>query len=128
MPRSLLGETAAPLAVGRFDHARVKPAGAHQLPRPVEAACLADLGEQVAREDRADTEDRLQRLTAPVGARVAAQLALDKLELLFQPGDHRDDHVDLRSHMPVELERGDPAATLRGQEPPARAGPALVRE
>jgi hypothetical protein len=64
MPRSLLGETAAPLAVGRFDHARVKPTGAQQLPRPGEAARLADLGEQLAGEDRADTEDRLQRLTA----------------------------------------------------------------
>jgi hypothetical protein len=68
MPRSLLGKPAAALALGRFDHTRVKSTRAHQLPRPVEAARLADLGEPVAGEDRPDTEDRLQRLAAAVGA------------------------------------------------------------
>jgi len=34
----------------------------------LEAARVADLGEQVAGEDRADAEDRLQRLAATVGA------------------------------------------------------------
>jgi hypothetical protein len=62
----LLGETTAALALGRFDHARVEAAGADQLPRPLKARDVADLGEQVAGEDRADAEDRLQRLAAAV--------------------------------------------------------------
>ena len=105
----MLGEPAAPLALGRFDHARVKAAGTHQLPRPLEAARIADLGEQMAGEDRADTEDRLQRPAVLIGAGEATQFALDQFDLLLQCRDHGEDHVDLPAHVRVELERGDPA-------------------
>jgi hypothetical protein len=54
-------------------------AGTDQLPRPLEAVDVADLGEQVAGEDRADPEDRLQRSAAPVATGVAAQLGLEQL-------------------------------------------------
>src|SRR5215210_8651046 len=49
-------------------------------------------------------------------------LSLDQLELLLERGDHRDNHVHLRPYMPVEFERSDPTATLRGKEPTTRAG------
>src|SRR3954465_2541920 len=51
VPRSLLGEPTAAPALGRLDHARVEAAGADELPRPLEAARLTDLGQQVAGED-----------------------------------------------------------------------------
>ena len=86
MPRSLLGEATTAPTISRFLDGRVKPAGAHKLPRPPEAAGVADLGEQMAGEDRADAEDRLQRPAAPVAARVTAQFALEQLDLLLQGG------------------------------------------
>jgi hypothetical protein len=38
------------------------------------------------------------------------------LELFFECGHHRDDHVDLCTHVGDELERGNPPATLAGEE------------
>jgi hypothetical protein len=109
----LRGEAAAALALGRLDHSRVEAAGAYELAGSLEAAGIADFGEQVADEDRADTEDGLQRLAARVGAGEAAQLALEQLELLLECRDHGGDHVDLAAHVRIELERGDPAAPPR---------------
>jgi hypothetical protein len=43
----------------------------------LEACTLAELGEQVAGEDRADPVDRLQRQTALVGTGEATQFGLE---------------------------------------------------
>src|SRR5262249_1250797 len=81
---------------------------------------------QMTSEDRPDTEDRLQRLTAAVDTREPAQLAFDELELLLERGHHRDDHVNVRACARIEIERTDPALALTGQQPAPRARPALV--
>ncbi len=47
-----LAEAAAPPVVCRFDHDRVEPGGTDELAGPPEAARVADLGEQMAGEDR----------------------------------------------------------------------------
>jgi hypothetical protein len=84
----LLGKPATAFAVCRFDRSGVETACANELPCAVEAAGVADLGEQVTGEDRADAEDRLQRLAAPVGASEAAQFALEQLELFVERRHH----------------------------------------
>src|SRR5207247_9754717 len=75
--RAGLGEPAAALVVGRFDHDGVEAGGADELAGASEAARVADLGEQVAGEDRPDTPDRQQRSKTRVGAGEPAQLAVE---------------------------------------------------
>src|SRR2546425_195484 len=85
--RSGRRRVAAALAVGGLDHDGVEAGGADELAGAAEASRVADLGQQVAGEDRADTPDRLQRLQTGVGAGEAAQLAVELADLLFERGD-----------------------------------------
>src|SRR5207245_1776097 len=77
----------ASFVVGRFDHDRVEPGRTNELAGASEAACVADLGEQVAGEDRPDTPDRLQGAQASVGAGELAQLAVELGDFLLERGD-----------------------------------------
>jgi len=123
-----LGEAAASLVVGRFDHDRVEPGGAHELAGAPEAARVADLGEQVAGEDRSDAPDRLQGAQTSVDAGKTAQLAVELGDFLLEGGDQTQEPLGLRFRVRVEREARDPEATLGGQQPRAGAGPALVTE
>src|SRR6266511_3654573 len=84
MRRAGLGEVAAAAALARFDDDGVEAGQAGDLLGAAEAAGLADLGEQVAGQDRADPVDRLQRPAALVGAGEATQLRVDGVQLGFQ--------------------------------------------
>jgi len=103
-----------------------RPLAQDELARPVEAVDVADLGEQVKGQDRADPEDRLECLAAAIAAGEAAQLALEQLQLLLESTHDREHHLDLRAGARVELEPVDPAASLDGQEPAARTRPTLM--
>jgi hypothetical protein len=109
---ALLRELAAALRVGRLEDDRVESAGADDLLGAAEAACIPDLGEQVAGDDGADAVDLLQGHEAAVAAGEAAQLPLELGHLLRSRGDHRNVRVDERAHVPVEREPVEPAPSL----------------
>jgi hypothetical protein len=98
------------------------------VPGAAEAACVADLGEQVAGDDGAYPVDRLQGDEAAVAAGEPARLALELRHLLRGRVDHRDVRVDERTHVPVEREPVEPAPSLAREQLTARAGPALLVE
>src|SRR6266540_7190528 len=79
--RAGLGEVAAAARLAGLVDDRVEAGQAGDLLGAAEAARLADLGEQVAGEDRTDPVDRLQRPAALVGAGEATQLALDGVQV-----------------------------------------------
>jgi hypothetical protein len=79
--RAVLGELAAPLCLARLGDDRVEPGGPDGLSRAAESFRFAQLGEQVAGQDRTDAVDRLQRLCAWVATSEGAQLALERGEL-----------------------------------------------
>jgi len=74
----VLGEPAAALRPARLVDDRVEPARADRLASTPETCTLAELGEQMASEDRPDTVDRLQRQATTVGASEATQLRLEE--------------------------------------------------
>jgi hypothetical protein len=74
---------AAAAALARLVDDRVEAGQPGDLLGAAEAARLADLGEQVSGQNRPDPIDRLQRLAALIVAGEAAQLAVDRLQLLF---------------------------------------------
>src|SRR5262249_9689676 len=112
--RAVLGEVAAPrrLAPGVDD--RVEARGPHPPGGAAEALGFAELGEDVAGEDRADAVDRLERLAAAVGACEAAQLALELALLVLEQVDQAQQRLDLRPRDRGERERADPAPALAG--------------
>jgi hypothetical protein len=56
-----------------------------ELARTVEAVGVADFGEQVKGQDRADPEGRLECLAAAIAAGEATHLALERVQLLLSP-------------------------------------------
>jgi hypothetical protein len=82
--RSGLRKMTAPTALARLVDDRIEAGQAGDLVGAAEAACLADLGEQVAGQDRPDPVDRLQGLAALVLAGEATQLGVDAVELRFR--------------------------------------------
>jgi hypothetical protein len=119
---------AATARLARLVDDRVEPGQAGDLLGAAEAARLADLGEQMAGEDRADPIDRLQRLTACVAAGETAQLAVDPVKLHLERGDDREQRVDLQPRVRVQAQGCDPAHALRCQQPRLRARPTLVEK
>ncbi len=92
-----LGEVAAAAALARLVDNRVEAGQPGDLLGVAEAARLADLGQQVAGQDRPDPVDRLQRLAALVGAGEATQLRVDRVQLRLQRCHHRQERVDLQA-------------------------------
>src|SRR5438034_1194461 len=80
MRRAGLREMAAPARLARLVDDRVEPGKPRDLLGATETACVADLGEQVTGEDRADPVDRLQRLAALIAASETPQLRVDPPE------------------------------------------------
>src|SRR5712692_121869 len=128
MPGARFGEVAAAAALTRFFDDRVEAGQPGDLLGAAEAARLADLGEQVAGEDRPDPVDRLQRLAALIVAGEATQLGVDRLELRLQRRHHRQERVDLQAGVLRELERGSPAQPRWPEQVRPRAGPTLVQK
>src|SRR5436190_15429598 len=95
MRRAGLREMAAPARLARLVDDRVEPGKPRDLLGATETACVADLGEQVTGEDRADPVDRLQRLGALIAASETPQLRVDRPELRLQRADDREQRVDL---------------------------------
>jgi hypothetical protein len=62
--RAMLGEVAAPRPLPGVVDDRVEAGGTHRGAGAAEALRLAEFGEDVAGEDRADAVDRLERLAA----------------------------------------------------------------
>src|SRR6266540_3652045 len=93
--RAGLGEMATAPRLSRFVDDRVEPGQPRDLLGAAEAACLADLGEQVAGQDRPDPVDRLQRLAALISAGEATQLGVDGVQLRLERTDDREQRVDL---------------------------------
>ncbi len=79
MRRAGLGQLAAAASLAGFVDDRVEAGRAGDLLGAAEATGLADLGQQVAGEDRADPVDRMQRLAALVLAGETAQLGVDRV-------------------------------------------------
>jgi hypothetical protein len=97
---------------------RREPPDAH-----AEARRFAELGEQVTGQDRPDAIDRLQRQTAPIAAREASQLGLQRAQLILDRLDQSQQTIDLRACCRRQRQRRDPAATLGRQQPRALARP-----
>src|SRR6266511_876263 len=91
--------------LARFVDDRVEASQPGDLLGAAEAGRLADLGEQVTGEDRPDPVDRLQRLAALVGAGVAPQLCVDRLQLRLERADDREQRIDLEPRVRGQSQR-----------------------
>ena len=80
---AVLGEVTAASGVARLVDDRIEAGGADRLSCAPEAGCLAELGEQVTGEDRPDAIDRLQRDAPAVVSCEAAQLRLERVQLVL---------------------------------------------
>src|SRR5215469_2473936 len=82
--RALFGQLAAAAALARLLDDRVQPGQAHQLTGATKAQSAADLRQQMAGDDWADTEERHQRLATGILLSEVTQLILQWLELSLQ--------------------------------------------